>query len=122
MRWQAGDFASETELAIQATSHLRETKNYVERSISATEQVDDGLVLPEPPTRGEYKNAEAIEHSEYYDCPMCEGEGTVEGSQYINFDNKPLNVLFSGIGDEYKQWEKWFSDVLAAIAKTGDGK
>lgn len=74
--------------------------------------------LPFPPTKGHIGTAEIIESGEY-ECPCCDGEGVVTGRQFINFDNLPLNVLFSGIGDEYKAWESWFG---AAIAKINEVK
>lgn len=70
-------------------------------------------------TNGDYRAAQVIEKSEHYDCPMCDGGGTVCGEQYINFDDKPLNVLFSGIGDEFIKWQKFFDAAIASIKTEG---
>lgn len=78
----------------------------------------EALKLPKPPTKGDYKKAQIIDEEESYDCPMCEGDGCVTGEQYVNFDGKPLNILFSGIGNEFQEWQKWFDACLALTSQT----
>lgn len=76
-------------------------------------------------TQGNLKSFMDSPHGAYevglnYECPMCAGEGIVEGEQYINFDDAPLNVLFSGIGDEFVKWQEFWQTTannLAAIRK-----
>lgn len=58
------------------------------------------------------------------ECPLCDGEGYVETDTYINIDNVPLNVQFSGIGEAHVNWHKFIikaanirSDLPAIIAK-----
>ena len=69
-------------------------------------------IVSSTPSKGNYKSAEIKEESDYYDCPCCEGEGYVSGKQYINFDGLPLNVLFSGIGNEFMEWQVYFDAVI----------
>ncbi len=53
--------------------------------------------------------AEITEEGEY-ECPVCSGDGSVDGKQYINFGNDPADVLFfSGIGDCVQANEDYFN-------------
>ena len=48
----------------------------------------------------------------YYSCPLCNGDGEVDGATYVNIDGVALNVQFSGIGSEFGDNERF---VLALI-------
>ena len=63
------------------------------------EQIKNRLKLC---TRMDTKTAEISEDG-MFDCPFCEGEYQIEATQFINIDNLPLNVIFSGIGNEFGQ-------------------
>lgn len=56
---------------------------------------------------------QVLEEGEF-SCPMCDGEGNVEGVQHINLkgDVIAMNVLFSGIGNDFIKWQK-FHDAAA---------
>ncbi len=47
------------------------------------------------------ESAEIHEQGLHYECPCCDGQGEVDGEQYINISGKAMNVLFSGIGNEF---------------------
>jgi len=66
-------------------------------------------------TDGNYKFAERKDEGAYFECPMCDGEGCVDGEQYINFDGVALNILFSGIGNEFIKWQKFFDATVEAL-------
>lgn len=79
---------------------------------AALEALDKLIAARNKCTKGNTETAE-IKDCACYDCPMCDGQGTVEGNQFINFDDKPLNVMFSGIGDEFMHWQAFF-DIVAS--------
>jgi hypothetical protein len=43
-----------------------------------------------------------------HDCPCCEGEGTVDGKTFTNFDGFAVGVQFFGVGDEFAKYEAFF--------------
>jgi hypothetical protein len=59
--------------------------------------------VPSPPT--EYGGCE---ESNYYECPFCCGDGSVDGRTYTNFDRVAMGVQFFGIGDEFGRYESYF--------------
>lgn len=72
-------------------------------------------------TKGDLATAEIMEDGTR-PCPCCDGEGYVDGRDYINVDSVPLNVQFSGIGPEFGRWEAYFqatqpAAILALIAR-----
>ena len=52
--------------------------------------------------------AEIHEDGLTYECPLCQGDGYVDGHQYINVSDKALNVFFSGIGSEFVDARRFF--------------
>jgi hypothetical protein len=58
--------------------------------------------VPNPPN--EYGGRE----QDCYECPMCQGEGWLDGVTYCNFDRVTIGVQFFGIGDEFKRYEAYF--------------
>jgi len=45
----------------------------------------------------------------YFECPACDGQGEVEGEQYINIGAYALNVMFSGIGEEWMAAKNFYT-------------
>lgn len=43
-----------------------------------------------------------------YECPMCNGDGSVDGVTYCNFDDVAMGVQFFGIGEEHGKYEQFF--------------
>lgn len=58
-------------------------------------------------TPGNLSSAEIIEDGDFI-CPHCDGNGEVEGEQYINYDRVAANVLFTGIGHEFGANRDWY--------------
>ena len=58
-------------------------------------------------TPGNLSSAEIIEDGDFI-CPHCDGNGEVEGEQYINYDGVAANVLFTGIGHEFGANRDWY--------------
>jgi hypothetical protein len=58
-------------------------------------------------TPGDLDTADHTE-SGSYDCPCCEGEGTVDGKTFTNFDGFAVGVQFFGVGDEFAKYEAFF--------------
>ncbi|HZX80498.1 MAG TPA: hypothetical protein VFE72_06065, partial [Lysobacter sp.] len=58
-------------------------------------------------------DVETAEHRDIglHDCPLCDGEGAVEGTTYTNFDRVATGVQFFGVGNEHVHLER---AVLAA--------
>ncbi len=76
--------------------------------------------LLEAATPGDLSTAELSIAREWLECPMCGGAGEVEGSTFVNFDDKPLNVQFystgfSGIGPEFGAHEALWQAVLPML-------
>jgi hypothetical protein len=58
--------------------------------------------VPNPPS--EYGGKE----TGHYDCPLCGGEGSVDGVTYCNFDGIAMGVQFFGIGEGFGKYETFF--------------
>lgn len=63
--------------------------------------------LAEAATAQNFDTAQHIESGEY-ECPLCGGEGEVDGTTYTNYDNVAVGVQFFGIGKEYKTTEAYY--------------
>ncbi|WP_313349120.1 hypothetical protein [Paracoccus sp. (in: a-proteobacteria)] len=61
-------------------------------------------------TAGNLDTAE-IKQIGSFECPLCDGNGEVEGEQFINYDGVAVNVLFSGIGEEFQDNSAWYSAI-----------
>lgn len=68
-------------------------------------------------TKGDLATAEITKDGSR-PCPCCDTEGYVDGRDYINIDDVPLNVQFSGIGPEFKRWEAYFKAAQPAAILT----
>lgn len=45
---------------------------------------------------------------EYLDCPCCDGEGSVDGATYLNYDGFAVGVQFFGVGEQFVHNEEAF--------------
>lgn len=61
------------------------------------------------------KDYEYLEIGEF-ECPMCEGQGTVDGEQHVNVRGEvsAMNVLFSGIGQDMVDWAEFHKTAIEA--------
>ena len=74
-------------------------------------------------TAGDLSTAERHVESEWLECPMCDGQGEVEATDYCNFDGVALGVQFYGIGPHFGAHERlWrlFTDNLPTILASLD--
>lgn len=62
-----------------------------------------------------HKDYEDIEIGEF-ECPMCDGQGTVDGEQHVNVRGEvcSMNVLFSGIGQDMVDWSAFHKRAIEA--------
>ena len=62
-----------------------------------------------------HKDYEDIEIGEF-ECPMCDGQGTVDGEQHVNVRGEvsAMNVLFSGIGQDMVDWAEFHKTAIEA--------
>ncbi len=68
-------------------------------------KLDEIVALAEKATPMDLASAERRDEG-FYDCPLCGGEGEVEGEVYVNVDSVAQSVGFFGIGDEFGNAEK----------------
>lgn len=61
-------------------------------------------------SKGDLNTAEYKEKG-WFECHFCDGAGSVEGEQFINYDGVAANVLFSGIGSEFGANEKFYTEI-----------
>ena len=71
-------------------------------------------------TPGRLETAETSSHDDVIECPVCDGCGEVDASNYCNFDHKALGVQFYGIGEEFGAhealWSKLANNLSTIIA------
>lgn len=73
------------------------------------------LIRAAEPERFNTNSAGIKDIDECFECPFCEGEGAVQGNQYINMGGTACNVLFTGIGPEFKNLEAFYNASLEAL-------
>lgn len=80
-----------------------------------TQKIDDLIAAGEKCTKFALDTAQSFYEGETCECPLCDGDGYVVTDTYMNMDGVALNVQFSGIGDEFINWQKFVK--LAANAR-----
>lgn len=71
--------------------------------------------LSDAATPGDLSTAERHTESEIVECPMCNGDGEVEATDYCNFDGVALGVQFYGIGREFGAHEALWKALRNAV-------
>jgi len=61
--------------------------------------------------------SEIIDKDRQYECPMCSGQGDVDGEDYYNFDRLALGVQFFGVGGDFEKYRRMFATIprIAAL-------
>lgn len=71
--------------------------------------------LLEEATALDLSTAEHKRKDRWIECPVCGGEGSVEGTDYCNIDNEPIGIFVYGIGDKMVAAEKLVSMMTSAL-------
>jgi len=65
-------------------------------------------------TAGDLRTAQ-FEDDGWIECPVCCGQGEVDGKDYCNIDGKALGVQFYGIGHEFGTHEELWTLLINAL-------
>lgn len=86
--------------------------------------ITDLIKLAEKLTPGDLSTAATHDAVEEVDCPFCDGQGSVDGETYTNFDDVAMGVQFFGVGDEHAHWQAYFNALkpsrLMALLKVAE--
>lgn len=56
-----------------------------------------------------------VKEDDDYNCPLCAGNGEVEGRTYLNHDAAANGIQFFGVGDSFRDAEALFRKTIAAL-------